>query len=37
MGFPGRIERTIQVVHTPARHGGWASELSDLVAYLDAA
>ncbi len=46
MGFPDRIERTVEVAHQPAKvwaaaydgnTKGWASELGELADYLDAA
>ncbi len=44
MGFPDRIERTVQIAHPPSEvwaalttAEGWASELGELASYLDAA
>jgi hypothetical protein len=39
MGFPDRIERTMEVAHAPGKvwAAGWASELGELNDYLDAA
>ena len=40
MGFPDRIERTMELAHRKTYDGhtaGWALELGELADYLDAA